>query len=584
MKINVYLTFIGLLFSLTGYSQSCLPEGIVFHYQSEIDNFQTNYPGCTEIEGDVVIGPASYLYNLNGLSVLTSIGGGLRMYYNPELVSISGLQNITSIGGWLFIEENEALTSLEGLENLDTIGDDLRLRMNGSLYDIEALSGLNYIGGDVSVESSSLHDLAGLENISVIEGYLSIVHNNDLTSLTGLEGLTSIGDYLEIQQNYFLVSLAGLANLMSIGSDLRIGTGLGGNQALINLVGLANLHLIGGNLWIIDNPSLTDLTGLDSLISIGGSIEIEENTSLTSLFGIENIVAGTITDIQIINNDTLATCDVQSICEYLASPNGTIEIHDNFTGCNSQEEVEAACLNNCLPDGITFTTQAQIDSFQVNYPTCTEIQGSVTIWGGDIVNLDGLINITKIGGYLEIRSNPDLTNLAGLNNVTRIGSTLEIWGCFALTSIDGIKNIDASSITNLHIVGNTSLSQCAVQSVCDYLANPNGFFEIYGNGSGCGSEGEVFDQCIEDVKKSKQIDNFTIFPNPATAAITITLPTTTHVNNITLSIYNVHSQQVISRHITEPITVLDIGILSLGVYFVRVTTDASVMVSKFIKQ
>jgi hypothetical protein len=239
---GVFALIILLTISFNGFSQSCLPEGIVFHYQSEIDNFQTNYPGCTEIEG-------------------------------------------------------------------------------------------NYL----------LPDLVGLNNVSKIKGSLRIIHNGDLSSLTGLEGITSIDRYLEIQQNYFLVSLAGLENLTSIGSDLRIGTGFGGNHRLTSLAGLANLQSIGGNLWILDNLSLTDLTGLDSLFSIGGSLEVEENTSLMSLNGISNIAAGTITDIQIINNDTLATCDVQSICDYLASPNGTVEIHDNFTGCNSPEEVEAEC-------------------------------------------------------------------------------------------------------------------------------------------------------------------------------------------------------------------------------------------------
>ena len=33
------------------FSQGCLPEGITFTTQEQIDNFQINYPGCTEIEG-----------------------------------------------------------------------------------------------------------------------------------------------------------------------------------------------------------------------------------------------------------------------------------------------------------------------------------------------------------------------------------------------------------------------------------------------------------------------------------------------------------------------------------------------------
>ena len=37
------------------FSQGCLPEGITFTTQEQIDNFQTNYPGCTEIEGNIEI-------------------------------------------------------------------------------------------------------------------------------------------------------------------------------------------------------------------------------------------------------------------------------------------------------------------------------------------------------------------------------------------------------------------------------------------------------------------------------------------------------------------------------------------------
>lgn len=54
----------------------------------------------------------------------------------------------------------------------------------------------------------------------------------------------------------------------------------------------------------------------------------------------------------------------------------------------------------CLFEGITFSTQEQIDNFQTNYPGCTEIGGGVLIQGNDITNLDGLDVITSISGYL----------------------------------------------------------------------------------------------------------------------------------------------------------------------------------------
>ena len=36
---------------------------------------------------------------------------------------------------------------------------------------------------------------------------------------------------------------------------------------------------------------------------------------------------------------------MQSICDYLISPNGTVSIRDNAPGCNSENEIEEACGN-----------------------------------------------------------------------------------------------------------------------------------------------------------------------------------------------------------------------------------------------
>jgi hypothetical protein len=50
-----FILLLGLILSFTAYSQSCLPDGITFNWQADIDYFQTNYPGCTQIEGDVTM-------------------------------------------------------------------------------------------------------------------------------------------------------------------------------------------------------------------------------------------------------------------------------------------------------------------------------------------------------------------------------------------------------------------------------------------------------------------------------------------------------------------------------------------------
>jgi hypothetical protein len=67
----------------------------------------------------------------------------------------------------------------------------------------------------------------------------------------------------------------------------------------------------------------------------------------------------------------------------------------------------------CLPEGITFSTQEQIDNFQTNYLGCTEIEGYVAIHGNDITSLNGLNVVISIGGILHVQDNYVLTSLSG---------------------------------------------------------------------------------------------------------------------------------------------------------------------------
>ena len=112
---------------------------------------------------------------------------------------------------------------------------------------------------------------------------------------------------------------------------------------------------------------------------------------------------------------------------------------------------------NCLPGGITITSQAEMDDFLSTYPNCTTIEGNVYIGdtlGSNILNLSGLQNITSIGGYLYINYCENLTNLSGLDNLTATAS-LWIANNENLMSISSLANL--TSIGNLSIDGNTNL-------------------------------------------------------------------------------------------------------------------------------
>jgi len=542
----------GLVFS------SCLPEGITFTTQAQIDNFQINYPNCTEIEGDVNIGGlygGTDITNLNELSVITSIGGKLEIIGNDSLSNLSGLNNLTFIGGHLVFKLNEIMTSLVGLENLTSV--------EGSL-----------IIGDY------------------FNGSTGLAWGTFLTSFTGLDNLTTIGGNLGIIENLALTNLTGLENVTSIGGELYVD----GNASLNSLTGLDNVTSIMGSVGIYNNNVLTSFTGLENLISIEGGLFIGVeyyssgggNPSLTCLSGLDNIEAGTINNIAISNNVSLSICEIQSVCDYLAIPGGYTDIHDNAPGCNSQQEVEEACeALSCLPEGITFTTQEDINSFPINYPTCIWIEGDVNINGDDITDLNGLDVVTAIGGNLSIMNNDILSSLAGLENITSIGGNLEIAGNNVLSELTGLENIEAGSIADLSIYYNFELSECDIWNICYYINNTSGTIDIHDNATGCNSQEEVIEACLTSVCEISTENKFIISPNPL-GSTTLIQYTLHQSSPVTLKILDLSGQVIVTlvnefqMRGKQKVDFKGNG-LKPGIYFCVLKTNEGIQTIKMIK-
>jgi hypothetical protein len=222
-----------------------------------------------------------------------------------------------------------------------------------------------------------------------------------------------------------------------IGGDISIQ----GNDALTGLAGLGSLTYIGGNLNISYNSVLTSLTGLDALNSIIGNLSINNNPHLVSLTGLgaNTSIGG---GLYIQNNEELISCEIQSICDYLAIPGNTAEIFGNAFGCSSLGQIQNACgiLVTCL-DSIFFNSQAEIDAYPIDYPGCNTVIGNVIISGSDIINLNGLNQINTIEGNLTIAENDALTSLMGLNMVSFIGGNLWISGNNVLTDLTGLGSV-----------------------------------------------------------------------------------------------------------------------------------------------
>lgn len=239
----------------------------------------------------------------------------------------------------------------------------------------------------------------------------------------------------------------------------------------------------------------------------------------------------------------------------------------------------------CLPDGIYFDTQVEIDSFQVIHPNCTEIEGFVIIHGDNITDLNGLSVLTSIDGYISIE-NTTLTSLTGLEGLISIGGDLRIGMNFVGWGQPNPNLTDISALENLMLIGgdlrigyNELLSTCEIQSICDYLASPNGFIEITENASGCNSQQEIEDAC-ESVNVTEIVhkDGFSIYPNPAVNEIFIESKNV--VNTYEINIFNTVGQIVIKRKgIQERI---DISALNQGIYFVELLSNETKIREKLI--
>lgn len=118
----------------------------------------------------------------------------------------------------------------------------------------------------------------------------------------------------------------------------------------------------------------------------------------------------------------------------------------------------------CPPGGVTFTNQAQVDNFIIQYPNCTEINGDVVIDEADITSLAGLANITAITGGLEIREVEGLESLDGLENLETVGTDL------VLREVEDLENIEALS-SLVSVGGELTIRSCPELVTLDGLEN-----------------------------------------------------------------------------------------------------------------
>jgi len=188
---------------------------------------------------------------------------------------------------------------------------------------------------------------------------------------------------------------------------------------------------------------------------------------------------------------------------------------------------------DCPTESIMLNTQEALDQFVDYYQCldCTTLDGDLII-GGTVTDLSDLSFLTSITGKVAIEGAITLNSLQGLENITTIGGSLRLVKLDALESLAGLNGAAITNISqNLTIRGNTNLIDISALSglstingnlrivnnattLCGLFntGTIGGAITMAGNKSACNNPTQVFKNCSLDTDDCPDRANFTYLP------------------------------------------------------------------------
>ena len=305
--------------------------------QAEVDAFN-----CTQVDGDLWIGPSTDIQDLHPLSALERVRGAFVVVDNQALTTLRGLSSLESARD-LVVADNPALASMEELSAMQTVGDLMIVGRNPvlrslTMRDLEAAPQIE-ISRNGALEELGFPALTAAPSIFISEhtalnqitmpllgsaaSQLWIEGNDPLTDID-LSSLEHAG-FVRIAENRSLPDLDGLSALRTLGLVEIVG-----NVSLEHVDGLNGVTSIEATLFVADNVGLNNLDGLSSLTSIGDGLFVRGNANLSK-----------------------CACGLFRVLES-GGVTGVVVIENNAPGCNDPaeltEEACAACMAVPLPD------------------------------------------------------------------------------------------------------------------------------------------------------------------------------------------------------------------------------------------
>ncbi|WP_196886246.1 T9SS type A sorting domain-containing protein [Aureivirga sp. CE67] len=264
------MKLIFVLFSVSFYSQ-CPAGDVIISSQNELNDFISNYPNCTEINGDLIIKNTDII-SLEELPNLQDIQGTFKLENNNSLINIGNIYKASGVE----ILDNDALQNIVlFIDNSNgySLNERLEIKNNDSLKNI-VFNGLTNYQSEFS-NNNSLETIIFLEE--AFSGNITIKDNPVLIDVEGLDEFIQ----LKVSNNSKLKEIT-TPNDFDADNDLQ-------NINNVNILNNPNLETIPtiSHLSTLQEINITNNPKLDYDINFEGLQSIEslslENNNVTNL-------------------------------------------------------------------------------------------------------------------------------------------------------------------------------------------------------------------------------------------------------------------------------------------------------------
>jgi hypothetical protein len=503
-------------------SQRCTPYGNAFiDSQEQIDNFRKNYPGCTEIDGTMVL--IGEIYNLDSLIGIKAIHGDL-VINNTSLENLYGINQIDSLEGILSITGNTQMEYIDGFDKIITLNL-LNISRNNILQEIHGFSNLRTAKSSISITKNPL-----LENICALDSLVSCGTINISENIT-LSKLKAMYPLKETQGDFLIIDNRNLADL-NIAPNVKT---VGGKVVLRNILvdSLSVFKKLEScmELVIEVGSSLLYLHPFDSLKTAKNGLNVSSNPSLLQIDGFNSLI----------NSDNIT---IRS--------RGLREIR----GFNNIENVDGKIwLIGNIPASMEL-----IDGFHsLKYVGIL----SIALFH-DLRTINAFQKLEKARRIGISESLSGEIDFEFFSNLKLIDTLYLVHLRSDFTDLHGFRNIDYTKLKHLTITANNDVLICHVEPICRYLDEEIGYYRISNGKPACRDKEAILERCILSTIETENSPYIYLYPNPTTGKFAIETEA-----DFDIKIFDQAGREVAYNRYNDIISLRD---NVPGVYFVEVRT------------